>query len=144
MVEPNRFIAAMSGMSSLGKRPSQAASSMMGRTFSSTQDRTVSRTRRCSSVKRLSQAREATLGLMLRNGIAAPNPLSHPLHSPSRIMSVFTGGSAYSMANSIADGYIITSELTFKKFQASDLQTFLAESDRLLREIRGNQAPIDD
>jgi hypothetical protein len=59
-------------------------------------------------------------------------------------MSVFTGGSAYSMANSIADGYIITSELTFKKFQASDLQTFLAESDRLLREIRGNQAPIDD
>src|SRR5260370_25713921 len=81
---------------------------------------------------------------MLRNGIAAPNTLSHPLHSPSRIMSVFTGGSAYSMANSIADGYIITSELTFKKFQASDLQTLLAESDRLLREIRGNQPPIDD
>jgi hypothetical protein len=59
-------------------------------------------------------------------------------------MSVFTGGSAYNMANSIADGYIITSELTFKKFQASDLQTFLVESDRLLREIRGNQVPTDD
>ena len=59
-------------------------------------------------------------------------------------MSVFTGGSAYSMANSIADGYIITSELTFKKFQDSDLRTFLSESDRLLREIRGNQVPIDD
>jgi hypothetical protein len=59
-------------------------------------------------------------------------------------MGVFLGGSAYSMANSIADGYIITSELTFKKFQAADLQTFLSESDRLLREIRGNQVATDD
>jgi len=59
-------------------------------------------------------------------------------------MSVFQGGSAYAMAQSIADGYIIVSELTFKKFQDANLQTFLFESDRLLREIRGNQAPADD
>ena len=59
-------------------------------------------------------------------------------------MSVFIGGSAYSMAQSIADGYIITSELTFKKFQPSDLQTFLFEADRLLREIRGNQVATED
>jgi hypothetical protein len=59
-------------------------------------------------------------------------------------MSVFQGGSAYAMAQSIADGYIIVSELTFKKFQDGNLQTFLFESDRLLREIRGNQAPADD
>jgi len=59
-------------------------------------------------------------------------------------MSVFTGGSAYNMASSIADGYIITSELTFKKFQDSDLQTFLFEADRLLREIRGSQVATDD
>ena len=59
-------------------------------------------------------------------------------------MSVFQGGSAYNMASSIADGYIITSELTFKKYQASDLQTFLFEADRLLREIRGSQVATDD
>jgi len=59
-------------------------------------------------------------------------------------MSVFQGGSAYYMAQNIADGYIITSELTFKKFHNSDLQTFLFEADRLLREIRGNQVATDD
>jgi hypothetical protein len=59
-------------------------------------------------------------------------------------MSVFTGGSAYNMASSIADGYIIASELTFKKFQDSDLRTFLFEADRLLREIRGNQVAVED
>jgi hypothetical protein len=59
-------------------------------------------------------------------------------------MSVFGGGSAYNMAQSISDGYIITTELTFKQFKDSDLQTFLFESDRLLREVRGNPAPVDD
>jgi hypothetical protein len=59
-------------------------------------------------------------------------------------MGVFTGGSAYNMAQSIADGYIITTELTFKKFQDSDLQTFIFESDKLLREIRGSQVAADD
>jgi len=59
-------------------------------------------------------------------------------------MSVFSGGSAYNMAQSIADGYIITTELTFKQFKDADLQTFLFETDRLLREVRGNPAPPDD
>ncbi len=59
-------------------------------------------------------------------------------------MSVFQGGSAYNMITSISDGYIIPSELTFKKFQMSDLATFLLESDRLLREIRGSQVATDD
>ncbi|MGE5414905.1 MAG: hypothetical protein ACM3NW_12055 [Syntrophomonadaceae bacterium] len=52
-------------------------------------------------------------------------------------MSAFVGGSAYAMVRDIADGYIITSELTFKKFQAADFQTFGFELDKLLREIRG-------
>jgi len=59
-------------------------------------------------------------------------------------MSVFQGGSAYNMANSIADGYIIASELTFKKFRDPDIATFLLESDRLLREIRGSQVATED
>jgi len=59
-------------------------------------------------------------------------------------MGVFGGGSAYSMAQSIADGYIITTELTFKQFKEADLQAFLFETDRLLREVRGNPPPADD
>ena len=59
-------------------------------------------------------------------------------------MGVFAGGSAYNMAQSIADGYIIPTELTFKSFKDPDLQTFLFEAEKLLREVRGNQAPVDD
>ena len=59
-------------------------------------------------------------------------------------MGVFAGGSAFSMAQSIADGYIIATELTFKQFKDPDFASFLFESDRLLREIRGNPAPVDD
>jgi len=59
-------------------------------------------------------------------------------------MSNFIGGSAYAMVRDISEGYIITSELTFKKFQSSDIVTFLLESDRLLREIRASQVATDD
>jgi hypothetical protein len=59
-------------------------------------------------------------------------------------MSAFLGGSAYSMVRDIADGYIIASELTFKKFQPADFQTFGFEIDKLLREIRGNVPETGD
>jgi len=59
-------------------------------------------------------------------------------------MGVFQSGSAFNMARDIADGYIITTELTFKQFKGADLQTFLFEADRLLREIRGTPAAADD
>jgi hypothetical protein len=59
-------------------------------------------------------------------------------------MSVFLGGSAYTMVRDIAEGYVITSELTFKKFQHPDFQTFGFELDKLLREIRSNVAPSGD
>lgn len=59
-------------------------------------------------------------------------------------MSAFLGGSAYAMVRDIADGYIITSELTFKKFQAADFQAFGFEIDKLLREIRANVPPTGD
>jgi hypothetical protein len=54
-------------------------------------------------------------------------------------MSAFLGGSAYTMVRDIADGYVIATELTFKKFQ-----TFGFELDKLLREIRGNVPPTGD
>ena len=59
-------------------------------------------------------------------------------------MSAFLGGSAYSMVRDIADGYIIASELTFKKFQPADFKTFGFELDKLLREIRGNVPETGD
>lgn len=57
---------------------------------------------------------------------------------------MFSGGSAYSMAQSIADGYIIATELTFKKFGPPDFKAFLFETDKLLREIRSAQTATDD
>ncbi len=49
-----------------------------------------------------------------------------------------------SMAKDIAEGYIIVSEHTFKKFQPPELQSFLAEVDKLAREIRGVMPATDD
>ena len=43
------------------------------------------------------------------------------------------------MVRDIAEGYIIASELTFKKFQAGDFQQFGFEADKLLREVRGDR-----
>ncbi len=59
-------------------------------------------------------------------------------------MSAFLGGSAYAMVRDVADGYVIASELTFRKFQVGDFQTFGVEADKLLREIRGNVPPTGD
>ena len=59
-------------------------------------------------------------------------------------MSVFLGGSAYTMVRDIAEGYVITSELTFKKFQPPDFQAFSFELDKLLRDIRGTVPPAGD
>ena len=59
-------------------------------------------------------------------------------------MNVFTGGSAYSMVRDIAEGFIIASELTFKRFAPGDFVVFVQEADKLLREVRGNQVPLTD
>ena len=59
-------------------------------------------------------------------------------------MSVFLGGSAYTMVRDIAEGYVIASELTFKKFQQADFQAFSFEVEKLMREVRGNVPPTGD
>jgi hypothetical protein len=59
-------------------------------------------------------------------------------------MSGFIGGSAYTMVRDIAEGYIIASELTFKKFNAGEFQQFGFEADKLLREVRGTVVPAGD
>ena len=48
------------------------------------------------------------------------------------------------MIRDIADGFIIPSELTFKRFAPADFAMFAQEADKLLRELRGNPAPLTD
>lgn len=59
-------------------------------------------------------------------------------------MSAFLGGSAYTMVRDVAEGYIIATELTFRKFSADDFRTFQFEADKLLREFRGTVIPAGD
>jgi hypothetical protein len=59
-------------------------------------------------------------------------------------MSAFLGGSAYAMVRDVAEGYIIATELTFRKFLVGDFQSFGFEADKLLREIRGTVVPVGD
>ncbi|MEP6993554.1 MAG: hypothetical protein ABI968_03455 [Acidobacteriota bacterium] len=59
-------------------------------------------------------------------------------------MSAFLGGSAYAMVRDVAEGYIIATELTFKKFVAADFASFLFEADKLLREFRGTVIPAGE
>jgi hypothetical protein len=48
------------------------------------------------------------------------------------------------MVRDIAEGYIISTELTFRKFQPADFQTFGFEVDKLMREIRAAVPPTGD
>ncbi|HEY2796375.1 MAG TPA: hypothetical protein VGK26_00675 [Thermoanaerobaculia bacterium] len=59
-------------------------------------------------------------------------------------MGAFLGGSAYNMVRDIAEGYIIATELTFKKFHMEDFNAFGFEADKLLREFRGTVVASGD
>ena len=56
----------------------------------------------------------------------------------------FPGGSAYAMARDVAEGYLLVTERTFKTMSRADLDQIVFELDRYLRELRGEQPPLDD
>jgi len=56
----------------------------------------------------------------------------------------FPGGSAYAMARDVAEGYLLVTERTFKTMTRGDLEQLTFEIDRHLRELRGEQPPLDD
>ena len=56
----------------------------------------------------------------------------------------FPGGSAYAMARDVAEGYLVVTERVFKTMSRSDLDQVVFEIDRYLRELRGEQPPLDD
>jgi len=59
-------------------------------------------------------------------------------------MSKFIGGSAYTMARDIGEGYVSVTDRTFKAFTAAELRQLTFELDRYLRELRGSQTATDD
>ena len=59
-------------------------------------------------------------------------------------MGVFIGGSAYNMARDIADGYVLVSERTFRTYAPREIAEFTVAAERLLREVRSDQASLGD
>lgn len=54
------------------------------------------------------------------------------------------GGSAFAFARDIGEGYQIVTERSFKGLTKSEMDALAFEIDRALRDIRGEQAPLDD
>jgi len=48
------------------------------------------------------------------------------------------------MANQISEGYILLTPIILKKYSRSDLQTLSNELERVAKELRGEQIPLDD
>lgn len=59
-------------------------------------------------------------------------------------MSSFSGGSAYAMANQIAEGYVLMSAVTLRKYQMHEVKALEMELDKLAREVRAENPPLDD
>ena len=54
------------------------------------------------------------------------------------------GGSAYTMAHELGEGYITCTERTFRKMSGSEMNQLSHELDRFLRELRGSQTSNDE
>ena len=59
-------------------------------------------------------------------------------------MGNFIGGSAYAMIQQVADGYLLVTERTFLRLSSAELNKLDFEIAKLLRDVRGNQPPLDD
>ena len=54
------------------------------------------------------------------------------------------GGSAFGFARDIGDGYQTVTERSFKGLTKGEMDALAFELDRALRDIRGEQAPLED
>jgi len=59
-------------------------------------------------------------------------------------MGNFMGGSAWAMSQQIADGFILVSERTYKRLERGELDKLGFEMEKLLREVRAVQIPLED
>jgi len=54
------------------------------------------------------------------------------------------GGSAFAFAKDIGEGYQTVTERSFKGLSKGEMDTLTFEQERALRDIRGEQAPLED
>lgn len=54
------------------------------------------------------------------------------------------GGSAFGYARDIGEGFQVVTERSFKTMTRPEMESLAFEIDRALREIRGEQVPVDD
>lgn len=59
-------------------------------------------------------------------------------------MGNFIGGSAYSMATQVAEGYLLLNHTHLKKLGKGELATLQFELQKVLTEARGSQPPLED
>jgi hypothetical protein len=58
-------------------------------------------------------------------------------------MANFVGGSAFSMANQITEGYLLLNVHHLKRMSVNDIMELKKELDKIMRETRGDQPPLD-
>lgn len=56
----------------------------------------------------------------------------------------FLGGSAYAMARDVSEGYILLNPGLMRKLAIPEMQQLKFELEKVLRDSRANQPPIDD
>ncbi len=59
-------------------------------------------------------------------------------------MAAFPSGSAWAMARDIGEGFLMVTELTYRRLTSPELDKLSFELDRLLRELRGEQPDLGD
>jgi hypothetical protein len=58
-------------------------------------------------------------------------------------MANYIGGSAFAMANQIADGYLLLNLHHLKKLTLGDINTLKAELEKIMKDARAEQPPLD-
>ncbi|NWG00487.1 MAG: hypothetical protein HXY19_06050 [Thermoanaerobaculaceae bacterium] len=59
-------------------------------------------------------------------------------------MSPFLGGSAYGMAGQISEGYTLLTAVQLKRLTLDEMAQLQFELERLARDLRAEQVPLDD
>jgi hypothetical protein len=59
-------------------------------------------------------------------------------------MANYIGGSAYSMATQVSEGYLLLNHTHLKKLDKGELATLQFELNKVLTEARGSQPPLED
>jgi hypothetical protein len=59
-------------------------------------------------------------------------------------MGRFLGGSAYAMSREISEGYILISPNSLKKYSNLEIRELQRELEKIQREARAEQPPLDD